>query len=522
MTSRRWTGDLWWPAILGLMTGCIVVSLVALLQLYYPDWNGAYLVPICALTAVEAYYSYRLYETRLLHIYGGFRFRLFELAGLFVLLQLSGDAVDGRAPLQDNLPRFDAKTVGLFIVVLLSWLAATKAASYLDALSEASNQEPGSIPPSRRLVRQFFWGGALLFVAAGLTQARVAHTLKLPHASGSGPLLNVLLYFLLGMLMLGQVRYTALRQRWRDRQATMVAGLERRWAQYSLVLVGLVAVLALLLPAGHTVGLISVGRAVGEALFSLSTHVFSAAREPLARVLSLITGPSRYFHPSLPVKSIHLPPLPLSGVHVPPHVHVKQVPHTAHSGGGASGSGRWLALLESILFWTAVVVGLLYLLRKLVRRHVHGWDPTGAWSAIRAALDRLWAGFRRRVGAPATLLGGHLPKWIVKMPEGMPPRGVLRIVRLSALSPREQILHYYLSVSRRAERHGFPRRRSQTPQEFGAVLGPKLRHSEADMRLLTEAFVEARYSRHSFEPSDASRARTSWQRVRAALRLVAR
>jgi hypothetical protein len=97
---------------------------------------------------------------------------------------------------------------------------------------------------------------------------------------------------------------------------------------------------------------------------------------------------------------------------------------------------------------------------------------------------------------------------------------LLRFTRLGALSPREQVLHYYLSIVHHAGRRGFPRHPSQTPHEFSGALAPRLREAEGDMNLLTDAFVEARYSHHGVEEEKVGSIRLSWQRVRAALRRV--
>lgn len=42
------------------------------------------------------------------------------------------------------------------------------------------------------------------------------------------------------------------------------------------------------------------------------------------------------------------------------------------------------------------------------------------------------------------------------------------------------------------------------------------------MDVLTQAFVEARYSRQTFDREQARRVRADWQRVKAALRAIKR
>ena len=45
---------------------------------------------------------------------------------------------------------------------------------------------------------------------------------------------------------------------------------------------------------------------------------------------------------------------------------------------------------------------------------------------------------------------------------------------------------------------------------------------QGEMDQLTQAFIEARYSRHTIEPDDARHVRSSWQQVKAALRALKR
>jgi len=82
------------------------------------------------------------------------------------------------------------------------------------------------------------------------------------------------------------------------------------------------------------------------------------------------------------------------------------------------------------------------------------------------------------------------------------------------------VLYFYLSVVRRAHRPGIDCRGYPTQYAFSADLAPRLAEAEGDMDALTDAFVEARYSRHDVPDVEVSRIRANWQRVKAALRGV--
>ena len=55
-----WMENLFRPLVIGVMFGCIALSLVELVRLFLPGWNGTLIVWACVLASLEANYSYRL------------------------------------------------------------------------------------------------------------------------------------------------------------------------------------------------------------------------------------------------------------------------------------------------------------------------------------------------------------------------------------------------------------------------------------------------------------------------------
>jgi hypothetical protein len=137
--------------------------------------------------------------------------------------------------------------------------------------------------------------------------------------------------------------------------------------------------------------------------------------------------------------------------------------------------------------------------------------------AIRDLLANLWRRLTRLAGAIAERASGQL-SW--RRTHQKPPEMPFRLFRLGALSPRERILYYYLSILRRAGQLGFPRRRSQTPYEYGQAMVPHLEGAEREMATLTQSFIEARYSQHLFDRMQDRQVRARWRQVKAALRAL--
>ena len=101
--------------------------------------------------------------------------------------------------------------------------------------------------------------------------------------------------------------------------------------------------------------------------------------------------------------------------------------------------------------------------------------------------------------------------------EGKRILSAVSLIRLRSLDPRRQIYFFYLAMLRRGGEQGVPRQPSQTPAEYAAALEKTLPASEEDIHSITQAFVEARYSRRKVDSSEADFVRATWGRIRRAL-----
>ncbi len=88
---------------------------------------------------------------------------------------------------------------------------------------------------------------------------------------------------------------------------------------------------------------------------------------------------------------------------------------------------------------------------------------------------------------------------------------------LRRMSPRQRVRYIYLSLLRRASAEGLARAPSDTPLEYLKVLQRNLSDVEEQVQLLTESFVEARYSEHDVDNERAGLVNRLWRRVRRAL-----
>jgi hypothetical protein len=319
-----------------------------------------------------------------------------------------------------------------------------------------------------------------------------------------GLVLNVLVYFLLGLVMLGQIHFTWLRKQWQAQEIRAADELASRWVRYSLAFIGLAALLAFLLPTGYTVGLLDAVSTILQILAYGVTLLFTLLLYPFGWLARLM---ARLFGGEQPPPQAETLPLQLPQREPP-------------APGGAAPD--WLELLRSFLFWIAALGMLFYVIHSYLRDRPELLQALLSQRPIRALRDFLITLWRRLLGL-AEAAGERIPQRL-RLPWARPrlSRQPFRFFRLGALSSRERILYYYLSIAERARWEGYPRRSSETPYEYDATLGPKLPEARQELTSLTQAFIEARYSRQVFDCEQDRRVRDIWKRVRAALQALTR
>ncbi len=515
MNSERWVENVFRPLIVGAMVSCIALSLVDLIQLFFPAWSGVYMVVVCFLAAVEANYSYR--TVRRLGLRGSdvVRFRVFEVAVLFVLVRvgsmvgLSWPEVWAELRIWPREPWrvLDLEVIYASMLALLSWAVSTSTTHDLQRIGEPPVRDKYYVYPMDALMSRFFRGGLLLLLTAGITRIGISELVDLRRPSVPGLVLNVLVYFALGLAMLGQIHYAQLSQRWRKAGIDAPGELPARWVRYTLVLIGLAGVIAFLLPAGYALPLLDVISIVLGAVLYVLNVVFQLA----ILLFFLLTLPLAL------LLGIEQPVEPPPGLRPPPQPPVPQP--------GAPAPG-WFEVVRSVAFWIVAIGLVVVIVRSYLRDRpelTEALTTLQVYRALRIFACRIW---RRLTG----LAGAVRARVSIPLRLGRPRRkeeqgaqeGRFRFLRIAGLSRRDRTLYYYLSILRRAARQGYPRDPSQTPYEYDADLGPAVGEAQAEMDRLTDVFVEARYSTHPIEPEQERRVRVDWKRIRAALRSLRR
>ena len=498
------------PLVLAVMALCVAVPLTQVLTILLPGLHSELLLGACLLATLESNFSYGLLRARFLSGWELWRFRLVELGFLFLVIRAASLALNGwpaelGAP--GSLPTdvvgilmflFDVETFLSLALAVLFAFAVGDTLSDLERVGEAPFMERHYVNPVDSLTSRFMWGGVVLLALSGLARIGLAEALSLDRPPVTGLVLNVLVFFVLGLFLLGRANLARMTTGWQARGLRVAAELPGRWMRYSLAFIALAALLAFALPTSYTSGALGM---LGN-LFLIGVGMLWYF---LAILLSLLMLPvawlmSRLFTASDVTPLEPLPPPPTLPPAVPPDL------------------PAWIETLRPVLIWGIVLLMLGYVLVSYLRDRpelVGNLRQARFWKALK----RLWAALRHRAAGLAQTLAENSPlEWLRRRRQEAAGKVRPGYFRLGGASPRDQIRYYYLSMLRRANERGLARRPNQTPREFEPHLAARLPEAEADVEALSEAFIEARYSAHPATPEQANQVKQAWRTVRQALR----
>ncbi|MBN1876510.1 MAG: DUF4129 domain-containing protein [Anaerolineae bacterium] len=504
-TPWVWNGLL--PLAIGVMVACVASALVQCIRLWAPDWNGTYLLVAPILAALAGHTTYRLGKRKYISGMDHLHQRALEVGVMFILLKIAthmGDTVGEmiayfRAWQSDPFSFFDGQTLVAFGLSFAAWYAAGATARNLEEIADPYLRlERGGVPPADLITRRFFIGGGVLLLFSGLARVGIEALLSLDRPRVPGLILNVLVYFVLGLVLLSQVHFARLTRLWQSQHITIAPGLAGGWARYSLVFLTVILVIAFLLPTGYTVSLLDIGAYLISLIVDLVLLLWFLVTLPFVWLLSLFTQQDG---------TAQMPALTQLEFSSPP-------PETVATG------YVWWQWVRSALFWGVLLVGGYLLVRGYVR------DRSGLWQSLRRfrfarilcafweSLVQLWRGMGRTIQTQLPRVSRGVLTWFRRRStfdgDGM--------LRRRGRSARERVFYFYLSLLDRARERGIPRAKTQTPHEYQTRLAPQLEAVQAEnVVALTEMFVEARYSAHPVTDEMVQRAQAEWEQLQAAI-----
>jgi len=514
--------------LLFLMMACAVMTVGNLIQNVLPHWHAGIIAGAMLFMVMERLYTHRHFKSLSL-----FSSEWFVSVGaqwivviIFTRLLISyADGLDSFVrdlamfARGDRYSFFTPEFIVTIVFLILAWWVPARFIDLLDemgldeqiARSEAPAYiDSNAIPAHQRLVSLIFSVGIVLAVAAALTRLDLRASfsnftgwprLELNHLSGVEA--GALLYFAFGLALLSLGRLMTLQTRWNiQRIPVSAAHLARQWGVYSLVFLLGLAVIVSILPAGDSLGFFSI---LGTLLSFLFGVLAFLGQLIAALLVLLITLPFRLFGRDLPpVRNLPDPSL------------LTNLP--AAPAEPAAASEIWL-LIRSIILWGGLAVIIVFSVIRFVRQHE---NILAALRESRVAiwLRQVWQWLSRTAGKTGESLSRALAEgWqrIAARLEGNRFLSRPGFLSLRSLDPRRQVLFFYLAMIRRGQEQGVARQPSQTPSEYAAALEKALPSADEDIDSITEAFVQARYSRREVDAGAADLVKATWGRIRRAL-----
>ncbi|HEY3342341.1 MAG TPA: DUF4129 domain-containing protein [Anaerolineae bacterium] len=505
--------------IASVMMVCVAAALTGLIQSFIPSWNETYVLVVCFIVSLETLYTTRATRRSSFPSRAWFSYRGTELVAILVLLKLLLYAMHGWGQLLADIPLwqqdffmnfFTGEFLAVSVIVLLVWVLAHQLNNDLLELEaddatlererkyEFRNDRPGI---RNQLMLKIVLIGALLMVVTVATRSYLL-TLGGEAAAARVNVWNLLIYVFMGLLLLSQTRLAALRASWFRERATIGPEVARHWVIYSIIFLGLLAVVAALLPTRYSMGLLAtLNYLLGWLLAILQVIVYIVlivVTFPLTLLMSLF-GQSTT-QPSQP----QLPPTP------PPSL-----------AQGPASPDPLFEVIKSVLFWLIFLSVVAWSLAHFLGQH-REWlkvlrrIPVLRWLVQGAAW--LWQVVRRANRTLTGAINAGLSRLRPQQPLSQTIAERRRLFSLGRLTPRERVQYFYLAMVRRGGQRGIPRKPSQTPSEYAATLESQLPDVDAEIGSLTDAFTEARYSRHDVTPEQASLVQRIWDRIKATLR----
>ena len=511
-----------------LMMACVIMTVGSLIQNILPDWHSGIIAGILLFIVMDRLYTYRHLKSLTPFssewvIALGAQWVLIVLVIRFLLSYANGlDAFVTDLSLFTRGSLGDLFTPEFVVSVLLAILVWVLTGQFLDLLDEVGlNQELASrqesmpiqkeaVPVHQRMVNLIFSLGVGLVILTALSildlRSMASNLDGIPSVELnrlSGGEAGALLYFVFGLALLSLSRLMSLQTRWVQQQIPVSSdNLVRQWGMYSLIFLLVVAMFVSLLPAGDSLGLLSVLRALFGFLLSV---LFFIGQLLLALILLLFSLPMLLLRGDAPpINTPAAPPLPS----LPP---IEQA-------APMDGNEAWM-LIRSILLWGALVVIVVFAFIQFVRQH-GGLRAALRKSRVTNWLILAWQWLSRNADETRAKLSRVLAeRWqsIVSRLEGKRIPPLVGLISLRTLDPRRRIYFFYLAMIRRGGEQGLRRTPSQTPAEYAVQLEKALPSAREDIDSITEAFVQARYSRQNIDSGKAELVKATWARIRRAL-----
>ncbi|HVN55344.1 MAG TPA: DUF4129 domain-containing protein [Anaerolineaceae bacterium] len=499
-----------------VMMVCFAATVVNLGARLYPLWQGEYYLAIALFVSLQVLVSRRYIEDTPIFSPDWFLQQAVEWVVILIFVRLSIYLTYGFGALQEDLSSLQESpldvllpsevVVALAFAFVIHFLSSTLIED-LRLLEHDPDQldmeRKGYYIQNRETIRRslitfvFIVGAVMLLMTAVIRVEISGNRFRVVDAPSQ--IWNLVVYFIAGLILLGLTRFSTLRTRWYLQEIPIRRDMALRWGIYSLVVLVGVAFIASFLPTRYSIGFLTLLGWIITGFYLLLS---------LFQLLILVP----FFLLYQWLLSLFGQPVPRQAAPtLPPINPFLDQTHLA--------SSPWMELLKTILLWgTIFAISFFSLYHYLKQRGELVAKlrnlPAFAWFATVARwLLRWFHGAKARVEEGVSL--GiqrilHLRKEMAPRPTpGRSPRSIS--------DPRDQVLSAYLDLIHENKGSPLERKTVQTPREYQKTLDHTIPEVEEEIQLLTDAFIEARYTPHPITEKTSNLARLSWKQISTAI-----
>jgi len=386
----------------------------------------------------------------------------------------------------------------MLLILFFAWMIVLDLAKEMDILQselldykwEIGKLDNDRQAARRRIAERLFVIGGVMVLVSMMTRLDAAQRALFDTPAIQAPVTNVVLFFLLALVFLSQTQFAFLRGRWFWSQTSISPQIGNNWIRYSLIFFGVVALIALILPTGYTLNLLQLIQTVINFIGQVGLWIVSLFAYLFGLIASLLGNQQSPPPSSTPVPT-PLAPAPIVPVGTPI---------------------AWLEVLKSVAFW-GIFLGIaayaiVYFIQQnslifmgALRLPVIGWLLRGI-KTIWAWLTLSGKQISASVAAGLTRIFRSLPRSVT--------RQMRQFLNFKALTPRQQVIFYYLRLIERSRKSGVDRQQYQTPSQFAASLEQAVPDVRPEVDEFTGEFVEARYSQHPVSKQQTTAAQRLW------------
>ena len=515
--------------VVGLMIASACISLIQFVQRLLPVWDPWYLPGFVFLLALERWYVHQRFEYYSVFSRDWWLSHLAEWVTIAIVLRLlivfsttSGSIWDEiQGWIQNNGSGIlTVEFIGVLMISVLSWMFAGHIASLMDEYNQdLSDIDPSILaimykdkPPTREQIITTVLGtgvGILLLTAftrldwnafSDLQTSAGIFSFSEQYAGSA----NILFFFVMALLFLAISQFAAHRRTWSTQGIEISRNVVVNWIIYSVLFITVLGLIAFVLPTSYSIGFLQTLWIVLQFIISVVVFLFGLVGFIFGFLFSFFSS----FFGTTPTESVSEP--------VVPPVFDEQILATE------TPTGSWFDIVRSILFWVALLAVIGYALVYFLRQHrslMGSVEGKSLFRRIKTILNIVLSWFQKGRDQISRLVT-HSVQALSRRRGNVRPPDLFRISLPGKLDPRERIRFYYLALLRRAEESGSPRRGDQTPYDYQQVLTEKYLDVNEEIREMTLAFIEARYSNHPIAETKSDQIQDVWSKIRRAIRRI--